>query len=74
MLDLNTILLRCTLFYSLALLKAHQFDASRRGKKTLRSSRDNKESTYRSGAGGEGPLCDPGSELLLGGSAREVRG
>ena len=22
----------------------------------------------------EGPLCDPGSELLLGGSARVVRG
>ena len=22
----------------------------------------------------EGPLCDPGSELLLGGSARTVRG
>ena len=26
------------------------------------------------GMGKEGPLCEPGSELLLGGSARVVRG
>ena len=26
------------------------------------------------GRGGEGPLCDPGSELLLGGRARVLRG
>ena len=34
-----------------------------------------KEGTYRSAEGGEeGPLCDSGSELLLGGSARVMRG
>ena len=31
----------------------------------LKSSRDKNEGTYRSREGGEGPLCDPGSELLL---------
>ena len=36
--------------------------------------RDNNEGTRRSGEGEEGPVCDPGSELLLGGSARAVRG
>ena len=41
----------------------------------LNSCRDKIGGTYRSGEGGEkGPLCDPGSELLLGGSARVVRG
>ena len=52
-----------------------QFEASRRGKKMSNSSREKNEGTYRSGnGGGESPLCDPGSELLLGGSARVVRG
>ena len=37
-------------------------------------SRDKNEGTYRSGEGEESPLCDPGSELLLGGKARAVRG
>ena len=33
------------------------------------------EGTYRSGeGGGEGPLRDPGSELILGGNARVLRG
>ena len=33
--------------------------------------RDKKEGTYRGEEGGEeGPLCDPGSELLLGGGTR----
>ena len=36
----------------------------------LNFSRDKNEGTYRSGGGEEGPLCDPGSELLLGGRAR----
>ena len=41
-------------------------------KKMLNYSRDKHEGTYCcSGEGGEGPLCDPGSELLLGGSTRE---
>ena len=35
----------------------------------LTSSRDKNEGTCGSGEGGEGPLCDPGSEILLGGSA-----
>ena len=51
----------------------------------LNSPRDQKEGKYRSGEGGgglkarivvgrgeEGPLCDPGSELLLGVSARLI--
>ena len=39
----------------------------------LKSSRDKNEGTYRVvGRGEEGPLCDPGSELLLGGRARIV--
>ena len=41
----------------------------------LKSSRDKDEGAYRSGdVGEEGALCDPGSELLLGGSTRVVRG
>ena len=41
----------------------------------LNYSRDRNEGRYRSGEGGEeGPLCDPGSELPLGGRARVVRG
>ena len=42
----------------------------------LNIARDETEDTYRSGEGegGGGALCDPGSELLLGGSARVVRG
>ena len=44
-----------------------QFDASRRGKKVLKSSRVVER-------GEEGPPCDPGSEFLLGGRARIVRG
>ena len=41
----------------------------------LKYSRIKNEGTYRSGAGGgESPLCDPGSELLLGGGAGVVRG
>ena len=52
-----------------------QFDASRRGKKMLNCSRDKFEGMYRSGDGGGGPaICDPGSELPLGGSARVVGG
>ena len=51
-----------------------QFDASRRGNKMLNSSRGENEGTYRRVVwrGEEGPLFDPGSELLLGGSARVV--
>ena len=42
--------------------------------KTLNSSRDENGGTYRSGDGGGGPaLCDPESELLLGGRARVMR-
>ena len=40
----------------------------------LKSSRDKNEGTYRSGdgGGGPGPLCDPGSGLLLlGGRERD---
>ena len=33
-------------------------------------SRDKNQGTCRSGKGGERPICDPGSELLLGGGAR----
>ena len=49
-----------------------QFDEGRRGNKMLNYSREKIEGTYRSGEGEEGPLCDPGSELLLGGRARVV--
>ena len=35
--------------------------------------RDKNEGTHCGGEGEKGPLCDPGSELLLGGSARVVR-
>ena len=38
----------------------------------LKYSRDRNEGTYRSGEGGEGPHCDPGFELLLGGNVRVV--
>ena len=51
----------------------NQFDASRRGKKMLTSSRDKNEGTYHRGEGGGGSLlCDPGSELrpLLRGGIR----
>ena len=46
------------------------------GDLVLAAEGDNKnEGTYRcSGRGEKGPLCNPGSELLLGGSARAVRG
>ena len=37
-------------------------------------SRDNMRACTVVGRGEEGPLCDPGSELLLGGSARAVQG
>ena len=37
-------------------------------------SRDQNEGDAVVGRGEEGPLCDPGSELLLGGSTRVVRG
>ena len=42
----------------------------------LNSSHVKNEGTQRTvvGRGEEGPLCDPGSESLLGGRAREVRG
>ena len=49
-------------------------DASRRGKKMLDSPGGKNESTCRSGEGGGGPAIDPGSELLLGGSTRAMRG
>ena len=44
-----------------------QLDASRRGKKMLNSSRDKKgrHAPHWQGRGEEGPLSDPGSELLL---------
>ena len=44
-----------------------------RGKKMLDSPGGKNESTCRRGEGG-GPAIDPGSELLLAGSARVVRG
>ena len=50
------------------------FDASRRGNKMmLNYCRDEKRKriTVAVGRGEEGPLCDPGSELLLGGRERE---
>ena len=57
------------------LLSVPQFDASRRGKEKLTSFRDKKTKARAMGRmGEEGPLCDPGSELLLGGSARVARG
>ena len=42
----------------------------------LKSSRDKDEGVYRSGEGGGAgaALCDPVSELLLGGRARVVQG
>ena len=40
----------------------------------LSSSRDKNEGTHLSGRGEEGPLCDPGSELPVGGRARVARG
>ena len=66
-------------FFAKLLFCIHLLDASRRGKKMLTSSRDKNEGTYDTvrgvGRGEEAPpLCDPRSELLLGGSARrEVR-
>ena len=37
----------------------------------FRDRNDENDGTYRGGEGGkEGPLCDPGSDLLLGGRAR----
>ena len=53
-----------------------QFDASRRAKKMLHSSRDKNEGTYRIvGREEEGSLRHPGFELLLlGRSARVARG
>ena len=51
-----------------------KFDANRRGKKILNYPRDKvKASTVVERGGEESALCDPGSELLLGGSARVVR-
>ena len=40
----------------------------------LTSFRDKMKARAEVGREEEGPLCDPGSELLLGGSARVVRG
>lgn len=46
----------------------------------LNYSREKNEGAYRSRDGGEGPLCeegplrDPGSEILLGGTATVVQG
>ena len=40
----------------------------------LNYSRDKMKARTVVRRGGEGPLCDPGSELLLGGIARVVRG
>ena len=48
-----------------------QFDASRRGEKMLNYYRDKNESAYRSGKGGDDPLCDPGSELYYWEGGRE---
>ena len=49
-----------------------QFNASGRGKKVLKSSRDKKEGVYRCGEGGEeSMLGDPGSELRLGRKRKE---
>ena len=39
----------------------------------LNDSRDKHEGTHRVGRGEESPLCDPGSELLLGKRARVAR-
>ena len=41
--------------YNVILDQCIQFDASRRGKKTLNYSRDKHEGTYRRGEGGGGP-------------------
>ena len=47
----------------------YECDASRRGKTTLYFFSDKNHGSHRSGeAGGGRLLCDPGSELLLGGS------
>ena len=63
------------LFSFVFLCYVAQFDTGRQGKKPLNYFHDEHEGTYRSGySGGEGPPCDPGSELLLGGRARVVRG
>ena len=43
------------------------------GEKMGKYSRDENEGTYRSEEGEGGLLCDPGSELLLGGNTRVVR-
>ena len=41
----------------------------------FRDKNDDNEGTCRSGeGGGGGPLCDPGTESILGGRARVVRG
>ena len=40
----------------------------------LNYSRDENEGMCIVGRGKKGPLCDPGSKLLLGGCARHVRG
>ena len=40
----------------------------------LISCRDKMKARADVGRGGEGPVCYPGSELLLGGSARVARG
>ena len=51
------------------------FDASRRGKnKCWILLAVEMKARAEVGKEEEGPLCDPGSELLLGGSARVVRG
>ena len=49
-----------------------QLDVRRQGNKLLKSSRDKNECRYRSGEGEGGPryVPDPGSGVLLGGSAR----
>ena len=46
----------------------------RKGEKMMTSFRDKIEGTCRSGEGGKGLLCDPGTKLILGESARVVRG
>ena len=47
------------------------FDTSGPGQKVL-TSRDENEGTCRSGEGEEGPVFDPGPELQLGGSPRDI--
>lgn len=51
-----------------------EFDASRRGNKWLKYSRDKHEGTnFSREGGGETLLCDPGSELHLRGGRDKIR-